>query len=86
MSPVDQKSQELWEKYTQFKEEMFSRTHTSFAPWIVVRTNNKKEARLESMRYVLSRFDYDGKKEAKTSIYPDPNVVMRFHRDIHRID
>lgn len=86
MSPVDQKSQELWEKYTQFKEEMFSRTHTSFAPWIVVRTNNKKEARLESMRYVLSRFDYDGKMEAKTSIYPDPNVVMRFHRDIHRID
>jgi polyphosphate kinase 2 len=52
-SPVDLKGQELWNTYTHYKEEMFSKTHTTFSPWIIVKTNNKKQARLESMRYVL---------------------------------
>jgi len=79
-SPVDKKGQELWDKYSFYKEQMFSKTHTTFSPWIIVKTNNKKEARLESMRYVLSQFDYDGKKEATTTLFPDPNVVSRYYR------
>ena len=86
LSPVDQKGQDLWDKYTYHKEQMFSQTHTSFSPWTIVKTNNKKIARLESIRHVLSRFEYDGKKEASTSTLPDPNVIMRFHRSISRID
>ena len=66
-SPVDVKGQELWEKYTYYKEQMFSKTHTNFSPWIIVKTNDKKQARLESMRYVLSQFDYDGKESPKCS-------------------
>ncbi|MEL7532913.1 MAG: polyphosphate kinase 2, partial [Bacteroidota bacterium] len=54
-SPVDMKGQELWDDYTYYKEQMFSKTHTNFSPWIIVKTNNKKAARLESMRYVLSQ-------------------------------
>ncbi len=83
LSPVDLKGQELWDQYTYYKEQMFSMTHTSFSPWIMVKTNTKKIARLESMRFVLSQFEYDGKVNAGTHILPDPNVVMRFHRSIY---
>ena len=85
-SPVDRKGQELWGKYTYFKEQMFTKTHTNFSPWIIVKTNDKKTARLESMRYVLSRFDYEGKDEARTTLFPDPNVVMRYYRNVKQID
>lgn len=85
-SPVDMKGQELWDRYTHFKEQMFSRTHTNFSPWVIVKTNNKKEARLESMRYVLSQFDYDNKGESGISLLPDPNVIMRYHRSAIQID
>ena len=85
-SPVDMKGQELWDRYTHYKEQMFSKTHTNFCPWIIVKTNNKKQARLESMRYVLSQFDYEGKGETKISLLPDPNVIMRYHRSVIQID
>ncbi len=81
-SPVDQKGQALWKEYTFYKEQMFSRTHTSYCPWIVVKTNNKLEARLESMRYVLSKFNYDGKNKSEATLLPDPNVVMRYYRSV----
>ncbi len=86
LSPIDERAQELWDTYTLYKEQMFSRTHTSFSPWVIVRANNKKLARLESIRYVLSLFDYGGKAEATTTLYPDPTVVTRFHRKIVKID
>ena len=79
-SPVDKKGQELWDRYTYFKEQMFSKTHTSYSPWITIRTNVKYTARLESMRYVLSQFKYDDKDNANSNLLPDPNVVMRYYR------
>jgi polyphosphate kinase 2 (PPK2 family) len=85
-SPVDKKGQELWDKYTHYKEQMFSKTHTTFSPWIIVRANNKKIARLESIRYVLSKFDYRTRPSKKTTILPDPNVVLRYYRHIEQID
>jgi polyphosphate kinase 2 len=85
-SPVDMKGQELWDDYTKYKEQMFSKTHTNYSPWIIVKTNDKKEARLESIRHVLSQFDYDGKDEAEISLLPDPNVIMRYHRSVVQID
>ena len=85
-SPVDKKGQELWDRYTHYKEEMFSKTHTSYCPWMIIKTNNKKTARLEAMRYVLSRFDYEGKNEALITLTPDPNVVMRYYRSAFQID
>ncbi len=85
-SPVDMEGQNLWDKYTYYKEQMFSKTHTNFSPWIIVKTNDKKEARLESMRYVLSQFDYEGKGTSKATLHPDPNVIMRYHRSAVQID
>jgi len=85
-SPVDKRGQELWDDYTFYKDEMFSRTHTTYSPWIVVKTNNKKEARVECMRHVLTQFNYDGKDEAQTILTPDPNVVMRYYRSVKQLD
>jgi len=86
-SPVDKQGQILWDKYTHYKSEMFSKTHTTYSPWMIIKTNDKKVARLEAMRYVLSQFYYDGKSEAGTILNPDPNVVMRYYRsNVHQID
>lgn len=85
LSPIDDTAQELWDQYTEYKEDMFSKTHTSFSPWIIVRANDKKMARLESIRYVLSLFEYPN-KNTKIRLYPDPNVVGRFHRSSIKLD
>jgi polyphosphate kinase 2 len=85
-SPVDKEGQIRWDKYTSYKEQMFSQTHTSFSPWIIIKTNSKKQARLESIRHVLSRFEYDRKGSSCTIVLPDPNVVQRYHRLISQID
>ena len=85
-SPVDREGQIRWDKYTFYKEQMFSKTHTSISPWIIIKTNNKKQARLESIRHVLSQFDYDQKGSSNITILPDPNVVQRYHRMITQID
>ena len=79
-SPVDVRGQELWDDYTHYKEQMFSKTHTSFSPWTIIHTNNKRIARLESMRHVLSQFDYPGKEKADVNLLPDPNVAQRYYR------
>jgi polyphosphate kinase 2 len=86
LSPVDKKAQEFWDKITYYKEEMFSKTHTSFSPWIIVNSNDKKTARLESIRYVLSQIPYAGKEKAKVSLHPDPDVVQRYHRKNIQLD
>ena len=86
ISPVDDRAQEHWDLYTKYKEEMFSRTHTSYSPWIIVKANDKKKARLESMRYALSVLEFAGKNDAGTSLYPDPDIVIRYHRSGHSID
>jgi polyphosphate kinase 2 len=86
ISPVDEKAQEHWDVYTKYKENMFSRSHTTFSPWIIVKANNKKRARLESMRYVLSHLDYEGKEQSSTDLHPDPDIVRRFHRSNKQID
>jgi polyphosphate kinase 2 len=86
LSPVDKKAQEMWDKITYYKEEMFSRTHTSYSPWIIVNSNDKKTARLESIRYVLSQVPYEGKQDAKVTLHPDPDIVQRYHRRNLQID
>lgn len=85
-SPVDRKGQELWDDYTEYKEKMLARTHTAFCPWTIIHANDKRTARLESMRHVLSQFEYAGKKRAKISLIPDPNIVVRYYRHVEQLD
>jgi polyphosphate kinase 2 len=81
LSPMDLASLDKWDAYTEAKERMFRSTHTSFAPWTVVKSNDKRRGRIESMRYVLSRFDYPGKNEgvvgrADPVLVGPPDVVL----------
>ena len=61
LSPTDLASLDKWDDYTAAKEAMFFYTDTPLAPWTVVKSNDKKRARLEAMRWVLARFDYPDK-------------------------
>jgi len=62
---------------------MFSRTSTAVSPWVVVRGNSKKRARLESIRYVLNQIDYEGRGATGVRIDPDPEIVrvITSHKD-----
>jgi polyphosphate kinase len=75
-SPVDMESLEKWDDYTAAKEEMFSATDTDIAPWIVVKSNDKKRARINAMRYLLAKFDYDDKDDEVVG-EPDSLIVGR---------
>lgn len=63
LSPVDQESQNLWDKYTLAEYNNFKNTHTDYCPWVIVHSDNKKKARLNSIKYVLSQFNYEWKNE-----------------------
>lgn len=80
ISPVDEKAQDLWDTYSDYKEKMMVGTHTSYSPWIIVMANSKKKARLESIRYVLSQINYEGKAKKGVDLTPDPDIVMRYGR------
>ncbi len=74
LSPTDLASLDKWDAYTEAKEAMFLHTDTSHAPWTVIKSNDKKRARLEAMRHVLSRFDYTDRDD-DTVGHPDPLIV-----------
>ncbi|WP_394942250.1 polyphosphate kinase 2 [Psychromicrobium sp. YIM B11713] len=74
LSPMDLASLDKWEAYTAAKEAMFRKTDTRHAPWTVVKSNDKKRARLEAMRHVLALFDYP-KKDHELVGRPDGLVV-----------
>ncbi len=76
LSPIDRASLDKWDNYTAAKENMFFYTDTSDAPWIVVKSNCKKRARLNAMRYVLHKIPYD-KKDLKRIGKLDPLIVGR---------
>jgi len=74
LSPMDIESLDKWDGYTEAKEAMFHYTHTEWAPWTVVKSNDKKRARLEAIKHVLSQFDYDGRDDEVIG-KPDKNLI-----------
>ena len=69
VSDNDLKAMEHWHLYTHYKEQMFEQTSTEHAPWILINSDNKMIARLNTMRYVLKRTNYSGKKKVKAKRY-----------------
>ncbi|OSY87876.1 polyphosphate kinase [Tenacibaculum holothuriorum] len=59
MTPVDERAQELWDDYTEYKKAMFSKTNTKIAPWRVIRGNRKTVARITAINYLLKNIPYD---------------------------
>jgi polyphosphate kinase len=74
LSPTDLASLDKWDEYTEAKEAMFFYTDTADAPWIVIKSNDKKRGRVESMRHVLNLFNYTN-KDPEVVGTPDPLIV-----------
>jgi polyphosphate kinase 2 len=74
LSPTDIASLNRWDAYTTAKEAMFATTDTLIAPWTVVKSNDKKRARINAMRHVLHRFDYPG-RDLRTIGEVDPLLI-----------
>lgn len=74
LSPVDEQSMGKWIEYTQAKEAMFFYTDTADAPWVVIKSDDKKRARLNCMQHFLANLDYPDKNEHVVH-GPDPLIV-----------
>lgn len=86
LSPIDKEAQKYFKEYTKAKEEMFSRTHTPYTPWIIVSANDKKVARLNIIKDVLLHIEYEGKQETGVSLMTDPNVMMIYSRLVQNME
>ncbi|MDO5699406.1 MAG: polyphosphate kinase 2, partial [Dermatophilus congolensis] len=82
LSPMDLESLDRWGAYTDAKEEMFRLTDTEIAPWTTIKSNDKKRARINAMRFFLNQFDYEGKDT--TVVFPADERIVR--RGIDAVD
>ncbi|MBE7635323.1 polyphosphate kinase 2 [Sneathiella sp. P13V-1] len=81
LSPIDRQSLDKWDDYTEAKEAMFFYTDTADAPWIIVKSSDKKRARLECMRHFLASLNYPGKDHEVVG-QPDPLIIGSGHHVI----
>ena len=75
LSPVDKKSQGLWDEYSLAKFMMLSATHTEHAPWTIVKSDNKKKARINAIKHILNFVDYPNKIE-ESEIEVDKEIII----------
>jgi polyphosphate kinase 2 len=75
ISPVDREAQERWDDYTVRKFQMLNETNRTISPWTIIRSDNKKKARLNCIKHILSRVEYDG-KISKEQLQTDPEIVV----------
>ena len=85
LSPIDKASLAKWDDYTEAKEAMFFYTDTADAPWTVIKSNDKKRARINAMLHFLNSVDYPG-KDLKIAHAPDPLIVSNAEHVIHKSD
>ena len=78
-SPIDAVAVKHWKAYSSARDNMLLRTHSAVAPWHIVRTNDKRLARLNLIRDILSRLHYEGKKTKL--VQPDPTIAFEFTPD-----
>jgi polyphosphate kinase 2 len=81
LSEVDIQAQERWDEFTEMKYKMLRDTHTSKAPWTVVRSDDKHRARLNVMKVILDAVPYKG-RDADLDFVPDPKIVISGAREI----
>lgn len=85
LSPIDKASLGKWDDYTEAKEAMFFYTDTADAPWTVIKSNDKKRARLNCMLHFLDGLDYPD-KDLHIAKGPDPLIASSAHHVIHKSD
>lgn len=79
LSPVDKESQKLWDEYTLAKFMMLSATHTEAAPWTIIKSDNKKKARINAIKHILNHVEYTDKIDS-SKIVVDKDIII-FGRD-----
>lgn len=85
LSEVDLQAQERWDDFTNQKYEMLKRTHSNHAPWTVIRSNNKHEARLNALRTILNSVPYD-RSNTEIDFVPNPEVVISGSREVEQME
>jgi len=75
LSPVDNLAQKYWDQYSVAKFQMLNETNRTLTPWTIIRSDEKKPARLNCMKHILSHIEYD-KKVSDDKLIPDPNIVV----------
>jgi len=75
LSPVDMQAQDLWGEYTMRKFQMLLETNTTLSPWTIIRSDDKKKARINCMKHILNRLDYEGKVE-DSELEEDSKIVI----------
>ncbi len=85
ISPVDQEAQKLWDKYTIAKYSMLLSTNTPYAEWTVIKSDNKKKARINCIKHILSHVDYPDKiSDAKLQI--DESILLNGSDELQRME
>ncbi|KIA71022.1 polyphosphate kinase 2 family protein [Arthrobacter sp. MWB30] len=79
LSPMDLASLGRWDEYTEAKEQTFLHTDSDHAPWITIKSNDKKRARINAMRFFLNQFDYEDKDTSV--VFPADPLIVRRGRD-----
>jgi len=85
LSEVDVQAQERWDDFTQVKYEMLKKTHTTHAPWKIIRSNDKHLARLNAMKVILNAVPYD-RSESDLDFVPDPDIVLSGAREVELME
>jgi len=85
LSEVDLQAQEKWDDFTKMKYEMLKHTHTTIAPWTIIRSDNKHLARLNAMRVILNSIHYEDRDEMLDFV-PDSNIVVSGAREIELME
>ena len=85
LSPIDKASLDKWDDYTEAKEAMFFYTDTADAPWTIVKSDDKKRARINCMLHFLNGLDYPD-KDTSIVTAPDPLIVGQAQQVIHKAD
>ncbi len=78
LKKIDIRGKKRWKEFTHYRELMFNVTHSAGGPWTIIKANNQRVATLESIRYLLSHFEYDGKAGGSSSLTPNPKIVSKF--------
>jgi polyphosphate kinase 2 len=85
LSEVDLQAQERWDDFTSQKYEMLKRTHSNHAPWTVIRSNNKHEARLNALRVILNSVPYE-RGNYDIDYVPNPEIVISGSREVEQME
>lgn len=86
LSPVDKESQNLWDKYTIAKFSMLMASNTDIAPWTIVKSDDKKSARLNCIRYILSNIEYQNKIKDEDFFKLDKNILISGTHEIEKME